>query len=136
MAEKKRHCEERSDEAVSAPGDQKIVPADEWSHFAVTWKEGDGTVHVNGEEVGKIQGQVPTSWRQEQIFIGRSWNNEMLRGLIDEVAIFNVALTPDDISSIMQEGVAASATSVSPVGNLASTWGEVKIQWYNETRRK
>ena len=129
MAEKKRHCEERSDEAVSAPGDQKIVPADEWSHFAVTWKEGDGTVHVNGEEVGKIQGQVPTSWRQEQIFIGKSWNNEMLKGLIDEVGIFNIVLTSDDISTIMREGLQVTVASVSPAGNLATTWGKVKIQY-------
>ena len=114
---------------TSAANEQKLVPPGEWSHFAMTWEEGVGTVYINGKEVGKIQGQVPTSWRQEKIFIGKSWNNEMLKGLIDDVAIFNVALTSDDISAIMREGVAESATSVSPAGNLASTWGKVKTQY-------
>ena len=113
---------------TTVAGDQKIVTADEWNHFAMTWEEGVGTVYINGEEAGTIQGQVPTAWRQDQIFIGRSWNNEMFKGFIDDVAIFNVALAAGDVSAIIEDGAAALATSVSPVGNLASTWGKVRTQ--------
>ena len=113
---------------TTVAGDQAIIPPDEWSHIAMTWNDGDGTVHINGVDAGKIQAQIPTAWRQDQVFIGRSWNNEMLKGLVDEVALFNVALTSDDVSTIMQEGVAPSAASVSPIGNLASTWGRFKTQ--------
>ena len=46
-------------------------------------------------------------------------------GIIDEVAIFNVALTEDDIKSIMTKGL-KSVSAVSPAGKLASVWSTIK----------
>ncbi len=49
------------------------------------------------------------------------------RGLMDEVAIFNVALTEDDIRSIMTEGLkSATNLAVFPKTKLPMTWGEIK----------
>ncbi|MBM3236206.1 LamG domain-containing protein [Candidatus Poribacteria bacterium] len=52
------------------------------------------------------------------------------RGIIDEVAIFNVVLTENDIKSIMTNGLerAIGLTAVSPSGKLATTWGDLKQQ--------
>jgi hypothetical protein len=50
-------------------------------------------------------------------------------GLIDEVAIFNVALSLDDIKTLMAEGlesIGLLGQAVEPAGKLAVTWGELK----------
>jgi len=48
-------------------------------------------------------------------------------GIIDEVAIFNVALTGDDIKNLMQNGI-ANVIAVSPKGKLTTVWGEIKVK--------
>jgi len=48
------------------------------------------------------------------------------RGIIDEVGIFNVVLSEDDIENIMNNGLANAVTAVSPSGKLATTWGGIK----------
>ena len=52
------------------------------------------------------------------------------QGVIDEVALFSVALSEDEIKEIMTKGlgVALGITPVSPKGRLAVTWGEVKSE--------
>ena len=51
-------------------------------------------------------------------------------GVIDEVAVFNVALTEDDINDIMSNGLAEALgiAAVSPTGKLTTTWGSIKGQ--------
>jgi hypothetical protein len=48
-------------------------------------------------------------------------------GIIDEVAIFNVALTGDDIKNLMENGL-KRALPVSPKGRLTGVWGEIKAK--------
>jgi hypothetical protein len=48
-----------------------------------------------------------------------------MNGLIDEVGIFNVALTEDDIKDIMNKGL-EGVTAVSPSGKLTTTWADMK----------
>lgn len=52
-------------------------------------------------------------------------------GLIDEVAVFNKALTKDDINIIMTKGLdeALNIRAVSPAGKLATAWGVIKDQY-------
>ena len=47
--------------------------------------------------------------------------------VIDEVAIFNVALSADEIQMMMEKGLSAMLlTPVEPEGKLSTTWGNVK----------
>ena len=46
-------------------------------------------------------------------------------GVLDEVAIFNTALGEDDLNTIMEKGL-EKALSVSPVGRLTTTWGNIR----------
>lgn len=48
--------------------------------------------------------------------------------VVDEVGLFNVALTKDDIKNIVTKGLsrALGITAVSPTGKLAQTWGSIK----------
>lgn len=47
-------------------------------------------------------------------------------GVVDEVAIFNVVLSEDDIKNIMLNGLENIITAVSTSGKLATTWGGIK----------
>ena len=47
------------------------------------------------------------------------------RGIIDDVAIFNVVLSEDDIKSIMNNGL-EKAAAVSPAGKLTTIWADIK----------
>lgn len=54
-------------------------------------------------------------------------NDQGFKGIVDEIAIFNVDLTEDDIKSIMAKG-SSSALAVSPAGKLTATWGLLRIR--------
>ena len=51
-------------------------------------------------------------------------------GIIDEVALFNVVLTEDQVTEIAQKGLARAlgAEAVSPNDKLATAWGKLKTQ--------
>jgi hypothetical protein len=51
--------------------------------------------------------------------------NEWFNGFVDEVAIFNVVLSENDIKSIMMEGLKLDA-AISTAGKLTVTWGQIK----------
>lgn len=51
---------------------------------------------------------------------------EPVQGIIDEIGIFNQALSEADIKSIMQNGLERAALSVKPIGKLATVWGNIK----------
>ena len=48
-------------------------------------------------------------------------------GVMDEVAIFDKALSEDEIRSLMTKGL-ASLMDVEPEGKLSLTWGEIKLR--------
>jgi len=107
---------------------QDIIPEGVWTHVAMTWEEGgQSLVYINGDKIGTLSGNTKTltEWRQEQIFIGTSWSDLKHKGLIDEVGLFNAALSQDDIKSIMTAGL-SHALAVAPMGKIAATWGSIK----------
>jgi len=107
---------------------QDLMPEGKWTHAAMTWeKGGQSVVYINGKKVGTLSANTDTltEWRQEQIFIGTSWNNDKHKGLIDEVGLFNTDLSGNNIKNIMTEGLSV-ALAVDPMGKIAVTWGSIK----------
>jgi hypothetical protein len=47
---------------------------------------------------------------------------------VDDVAFFNVALSQEDINSVMNNGImeAIGLTAVDPSASLSTTWGGIK----------
>jgi hypothetical protein len=100
-------------------------PVNEWHHIAGTY---DGSVfkcYVDGElmEEFAYKGSLPQN--KASVTIGkRSTADECyLVGMIDEVAIFNRALSVAEVKEAMN-GI--KAASVDARGKLATLWGEVK----------
>lgn len=108
-----------------------------WHHLAVVLPEDstmchDHLLYVDGvliEDVGGNDVGVDTDITTNDVEIGYDqWiqHGTPAKGTIDEVAIFSVPLTEEEINLIMAEGLSGVALSVSPGGKLAVTWGELR----------
>ena len=53
------------------------------------------------------------------------WDPRFFDGLMDDAALFNVALSEDDIKTLMEKGLAPEL-GVSRTGKLATTWAQLK----------
>jgi len=105
-----------------------MLTNDEWYHMAGTY---DGTMiksWVNGITEGQTgeQGE-PDHPESEPLRIG-AVNGLPASGILDEVALFSVALEEEDIQEIMNNGLEAALQiiAVEPAEKLAATWGRVK----------
>ena len=101
----------------------------DWYHIAAVLEAGNLTFYYNGIKDSTQSVQLNTVLRNDTLRIGNGVGDidQWFDGIIDEVAIFNVALTEDDIKSIMTRGL-SSISAVSPSGKLATNWGAIKIQ--------
>ena len=113
---------------------QTKIEQDEWTHLAFVWEElGDFTVYFNGKKDGLVMTKdTPCNTRADvPLFLGKpseaeeaSVLIECYAGLIDELAIYNYALSEDEIAKAMDgqlPGVAVEA-----VGKLVAMWGAIK----------
>ena len=103
---------------------------EEWNFVALTHDGKTLALYVNGEIVADLDVGEPsfsqkhdggsiwlTRWKG-----GAGWD---FSGVLDEIAIFNAALSEDDLTTIMEDGL-EKALDVSPVGRLTTTWGHIK----------
>lgn len=102
--------------------------ANQWQHVAVTFKPStaDGCkFYKNGEFVSSTASSAINT-TTDNLFLGNNQWNERFNGTIDEVAIFNAALTEADIKSLMNGF--QSILAVSSSGKLTTTWATIKTQ--------
>ena len=94
--------------------------------------DGKNTIQIyeNGKSVGKANVGGPPPQGDAEVHIGGWTGNttELLDGLLDEVALFNVALSPADMKDLMKNGFEAIVTSVAPMNKLATSWADIKSQ--------
>ena len=97
-----------------------------WHHLAAVW---DGKIiylYIDGKEtrVTPCAGELGTNVRD--VYIGsRNGGERFLIATVDEVRIYNRALTPEEIALDME----TSGLSVSPIEKMAVSWGKVKQQY-------
>ena len=104
-----------------------------WQHFAVVRKGTTLTHYLNGKETGFIAGitDAPVNASPKNLMISNfGWRTieRQFNGILDELAIFNEALNPEDIQDIMRGGF-SMITTVSSKGKLLYTWANLKIQY-------
>lgn len=106
---------------------------EEWHHMAVVFPKGSDAVKDHDLYVdGKLQTKegtdqaMDTNDEAQEVNMGDFLAHHLFMfGLFDEVAIFNVDLTEDQIKAIMDNGLQA-ALGVDPQGKLATSWGMIK----------
>jgi hypothetical protein len=103
----------------------------EWYHFTGTYDGSTVRAYIDGEVMAEAGGlSDPIADSGIDVYIGMSTYavSDALKGVLDEVAIFNKALTEEEIQEIMTDGLekATGILAVAPAGKLASAWGSIK----------
>ena len=127
------------------PADCLLIPVEDvplgyWIHvaFSVDWKD-KVRLYANGEEKAssKIDGPFQY-WSRlhnenttvDTLGIGARIDNgptEFFNGGIDQLVVFSVALTADEIETIFESGL-GDVLTVTPNGKLATTWSALKAK--------
>jgi hypothetical protein len=78
------------------------IPTDKWQHLAVTWNGADYSCYCNGAIVGtgRYSAQVPSSAAPVQIGQNSEFASTHFSGMIDEVMIFDRALSDVEVKQI------------------------------------
>ena len=107
-----------------------VIIANTWHHIAATWdfEGGEAKLYINGEEVGNsvIDGELLKLADNPRI--GFNLGNGYMpagngaNGIIDEFAIYDVALDVDAISDDMDN------LAVEPSHKLPAIWGQIKAE--------
>ena len=108
------------------------IQAEEWYHIAGTYDMETLTIYVDGVlEAEEAFGPEPET-NTEPLAIG-TYSNGIDWGasgvIIDEVGVFNSALSADEVREIMTKGLGevTGIAAVSSAGKLATAWGRIKV---------
>jgi glucose/arabinose dehydrogenase/PKD repeat protein len=96
------------DRAVGGPA---ALPNNAWSHLATTWDGLTSRLYVNGTQVasGALTGTAATSSLPLRIGGNTVWS-EWFGGLIDEVRVYNRALSPAEIANDHDTAIGGGGT--------------------------
>lgn len=108
-------------------------PSGEWHFIAVTGDPTSLKNYLDGQLITTTNVNVPNHGSSTyNVNIGGGGifdaTGNWYTGMIDEVAIFSVALVEDDIVDIMNNGLGVNV-AVSPALKLATSWGKVKVEY-------
>jgi hypothetical protein len=110
------------------------LPKGEWTHIVGIMSKSPTELYINGElngGAGKGPGGGALSLASNLFRIGASGSiGEYFNGTVDDVAVFNVALSAADVKEIMSKGlgVATGIAAVDASGKLATSWASLKSQ--------
>ena len=84
-------------------------------------------LYLNGEIDKKVPHAGEMMQNKKDLWFGASefWDPRFFDGLMDDAALFNVALSQDDIKTLVKKGL-ATELGVSPASKLATTWAHLK----------
>ena len=110
------------------------IQAEQWYHIAGTYDMGTLTIYVDGTlEAEEAFGSEPVV-NTEPLAIGAysggiDWGASGV--IIDEVGVFNSALSADEVKDIMTKGLgeATGMAAVSSAGKSATAWGRIKVHY-------
>ncbi len=105
----------------------------QWHMYTGTYasRTGEWNIYIDGKVASNLKlNKTPIVEDADVLWIGRDQCCDPRYGaaLIDEVAIFNVALPEADIQAIMNNGLGSSLTAVEPADKLATKWADIKTQ--------
>jgi len=107
------------------------LKAKEWTHVAATYDGADIKSWINGKVVATATGSRDLNPSNKSLSFGVRGDTKdvhWMQGVMDEVAIFDEALTEKEIQDIMNapKGLAGLYLAVNPEGKMATTWSYIK----------
>jgi len=109
-----------------------IVVDDNWHHIVCTYDMEFMRIYVDGVQTAERAASGTPNTTTAPLFIGAlgpAGAGGQLYGVIDEVAVFNVALDVDDVQRIMEDGLDMFFAAVEPDDKLYSVWGALKSEY-------
>lgn len=103
----------------------------EWTHLAVTFDSKNQRGYVNGVKAEK-SGNVDMPWAgplrhvNSPLKIGAYSASFLFTGMLDDIAIYNRALSEEEVLDVMKNGH-AKGFMVDHLDKLAGTWGNIKL---------
>lgn len=110
------------DQTLSAP---YTAPLDEWAHVAVVCDRGEVRLFLNGKMLAKQRLAAPLKANDATLCIGWSVSQEGAnwRGLIDEVRLWSVARTPEQLRETMRRSLLGTEPG------LVGYWDDEPWHW-------
>ena len=103
-----------------------LPETEKWIHVAFTNDGQTAKLYIDGAV--QAEGEVPGTLNsiEDPLRIGQDCDrpNNVFAGIIDEVRLWNRALSEDDINAFKE--LNAQSTAVDPLGKLSTTWGSLK----------
>ena len=110
------------------PGRYKYM---EWHHYAVARSGNTMKMYYDGKLIGEKNWTttiVAGNAKGAPLNIGRTSiprEEHYLDGIVDDVAVFNIALSDEELKQIVEVGL-ADTLAVSTSGKLVTTWAHIK----------
>lgn len=118
--------------ALKNKGDEQQVtykskmPSNSWQHITVTIGNGAARIYINGEVAAESDGITikPSDIKPVLNYIGRSQFNAdpYYKGYLDDVRIYNYALSQDEIKTVMNDLTNGIDNTIAPENNVAPTY--------------
>jgi uncharacterized protein (TIGR02145 family) len=109
---------------------EKSIQPNRWTHILATWKDGVMSIYIDG-----VLDNYSATWASGLVsntydhYIGKNDNIDFyFNGTIDEVSIYNISLTPTQISELYANYHAPMSLSAVPAdGQITLNWSSVRI---------
>ena len=103
-----------------------VLTEGQWHYVVGTWDGSNQRLYIDGEE---IAGQVQAGVLGNTSNVGVSSGDEPLNGKLDEIRIYNHALTRADIHVLMHGQERSSAYNPIPVDGAISVDTDITLSW-------
>ena len=109
--------------------DAKTVATDgDWHHVAGTDDGSDFIFYLDGGIDAQVSPGTKPDNHDSFLFIGGcDIGNYWMTGVIDEVVLYDRALSEKEIGELMEDGISV-ALDVQPGGKLVTTWSQIKAK--------
>jgi len=90
---------------------EQAMQQGQWYHLVGRYDRSEVSLFINGDEVATTESSLPIRPSSFPLIIGRGTYDKVRRfdGIIDEVAVFNRALSDDEIKTLYQMGLGGKA---------------------------
>ena len=106
--------------------DEEDIPVEDWLHAAGTYDGSQMKLYRDGKLAGILDTAGELWSCPDNVYIGADPGcgvRGVFDGIIDEVMIFNVTLTEDEVNELAKSGAEGAVEST---GKLSTTWAEIK----------
>ncbi|MHC4496048.1 MAG: LamG domain-containing protein, partial [Planctomycetota bacterium] len=108
-----------------------ILATNEWIHIALTYDGAEARIYVNGQLDASMSVSGEITQSNNELRIGRGEPAGYFMGMIDDVRVYNHALTEDELMSAMEGGGATypSARGPNPTNGALHPQTWVNLRW-------